>query len=185
MFAIVRCLQVVGGATSSFWATCIRFGFVFFVLKTFLDVYFVHFNLLYLVVEFLMFFFDSFRACFFCSENQLTTSICACSFSFFLAPLFVLLLSICLSTFIPYCTPLAIPKFLDTILSEHHNHRCRLPAFFSLCAYITKHPLLAHLGLCLPCFCFPPCPCIHPHPSETIYIHLHPYTPIFAKLPKT
>ena len=130
MFVIVWCLQVVGGVTSSFWAACIHFGFVFFVLQTCLDVYFVTFNLVYLVVEFLLGFFGSFRAWFFCSANQLATSICACSFSFFLAPLFVLLPSICLWTFISDRTPLVIPKFLHMILSEHHNHLWQHAAFF-------------------------------------------------------
>ena len=91
MFVIVRCLQVVGGATSSFWATCIRFGFVFFVLKTFIDVSFVNLNLLCLVAEFLLFFFGSFRDYIFCSVNRLATRIYACSFSFALTSLLIFL----------------------------------------------------------------------------------------------
>ena len=94
---------------------CFHFAVCFFVCLTSgsLDVFLICFLLV-----------------FFCFVNQIATQICACSFSFFLAPLFVLLLFICLCTFISYRKPLDTPKFLNTILSEHHHLRCRLPVFF-------------------------------------------------------
>ena len=61
-------------------------GSVFFALLTFLDVYFVKFNLLSLVVEFLPFFFGSFRACFFCVFMTLGWQGIACLFCLFRLP---------------------------------------------------------------------------------------------------
>ena len=66
-------MQVVGGATSSFWAVCAHFEFVFFVLQDLVDVYLVLLTLIYFIVEFLLFVFGSFRACFPPSINQLAT----------------------------------------------------------------------------------------------------------------
>ena len=40
-FAYVACLQVTLGGTSSFLTTSVHFSFVFFVLQTVIDIYFV------------------------------------------------------------------------------------------------------------------------------------------------
>ena len=58
-------LQVVGGATFSFWAAYGHVEFFVFGLQTFLDVYYLTFNLLYLVVGNLLGVSGSFRTCFF------------------------------------------------------------------------------------------------------------------------
>ena len=83
------CLQVSLGGTSSFLATAVHFVFVFFVLWALIDIYLGKFNLLYIVVWFILFFLGSFRDCFICSINQWTRPFCAGSFSFFLARLAV------------------------------------------------------------------------------------------------
>ena len=51
---------------------------------------------------------------------------------------------------------------------------------FLPCADIQKHALIDYLRLFLPCFCFPPCLCIHPHPSAPICTHLHPSLTLLA-----
>ena len=99
---IVFCRQIVHVCNYLMFAGCWWCHFLvlcslrqlwirFFVTQTLLGAYFVKLNLLYLLVGFLMFFFDWFRAWFFCAVNQLATSICACSFSFFLIPLLIFL----------------------------------------------------------------------------------------------
>ena len=70
-------------------------------------------------------------------------------------------------------------------ISVHNDCPCAVPVFFALCARVVKHVWLTHLLLLLPRFCVPPWPHIQTHPSEPIYIHLHPFTPLFAKVPKT
>ena len=64
-FAYCWCVQVVGGATSSFWAVCAHFGFVFFVTHTLIDMHLVPFTLIYCVVEFLLFVLARFLLTFF------------------------------------------------------------------------------------------------------------------------
>ena len=63
--ASCRCAQVVGGATSTFWEACAHFGFAFFVLQDFIDVYLVFLTLIYVVVEFLLFVLARFVLAFF------------------------------------------------------------------------------------------------------------------------
>lgn len=104
-----------------------------------LDVYITMLNLICLVVDFLLIFFDLFCVCFFCYVNQMTTWIWACSFSF-LAPLFVLLSFILLCTFISDHTPLDIQNFNHMIPSEHYSHHCQLPAFFAVCIRLKTPP---------------------------------------------
>ena len=58
-------MQVVGGATSSFWAACAHFGFVSFMLQTLIDIYLVLLTLIYVVVEFLLFVLARFVLAFF------------------------------------------------------------------------------------------------------------------------
>ena len=92
--ASCRCAQVVGGATSTFWEVCAHFGFAFFVLQDFIDVYLVFLTLIYVVVEFLLFVFGSFRACFFSLQNILLHEFALARFRFvcyrclFFCPLF-------------------------------------------------------------------------------------------------
>ena len=51
-FALSVFLQVLAGATSSFRTTCFHVECVILVMQTFVDVYFVRFTLLHLVVGF-------------------------------------------------------------------------------------------------------------------------------------
>ena len=81
--ASCRCAQVVGGATSTFWEACAHFGFAFFVLQDFIDVYLVFLTLIYVVVEFLLFVFGSFRACFFSLQIILLHEFALARFRFF------------------------------------------------------------------------------------------------------
>ena len=81
--ASCRCAQVVGGTTSTFWEVCAHFGFAFFVLQDFIDVYLVFLTLIYVVVEFLLFVFGSFRACFFSLQNILLHEFALARFRFF------------------------------------------------------------------------------------------------------
>ena len=81
-FTFLAFMQVVGGATSSFWAVCFRFGFVVFVLQTLLDVYFVMFNLLYLLVGFLLFFLARFVLAFFALKISLLHQFALARFRF-------------------------------------------------------------------------------------------------------
>ena len=112
-------------------------------------------------------------------------SICSCSFSFCLASQIAFLLPNYLYTSIPHPAPLPSPAFLRMIHSSHHDHPCTLPALFRGVHMLQIHAFLTHLLLFLSCFCFPLCPCIHPHPSAPMYAHLHPLTSLFAKLAKT
>ena len=131
--------------------------------------------------------FGSFRVCFFCCINQRVIPICACSFSFFWGALlfFFALLLLILAHIAPGTRCSAI------IPPVHHSLSTTTFAvdflFFSLCAYVTKYPLLTHLELFLSCFCFTTCICIYIylHPSESFFSHLHSSAPFFAKLPKT
>lgn len=91
-----------------------------------------------LVVGVLLGFFGSFRACFFSFTNQLATSICACSFSCSLAPLFVFLHPPYLCPCISYRTPLPSPHFLHMILSGHHDHPYTFPGFFR-CVHASRN----------------------------------------------
>ena len=59
-FAYVACLQVTLGGTSSFLTTSVRFSFVFFVLQTVIDIYFVKFNLLCIIVKVILLFLPPF-----------------------------------------------------------------------------------------------------------------------------
>ena len=65
-------------------------AFSFLLLKqTVYYFYFAAYSFFCLVSAFLDVCFGSFRACCFCYAKQLATSICACSFSFYLAPLLI------------------------------------------------------------------------------------------------
>ena len=64
---------------------------------------------------------------------------------------------------------------------------CHVQIFWLLLLllHIQKHVLLANSGIFFPCFCFDTCLCIHPHPSEPICTHLHPFVSLFIDPPKT
>jgi len=132
------------------------------------------------LLGFCCFFFDSFGACFFCSADQLDTYICACSFSFFLAPLFVFLSPPYSYPSISYREPLPSPLFLRMILSSHHDHPCTLPVFFrcvhalqnmsssTICwsFFLVFASLLTHASICT-----------HPNRSTPICKHTHHFSP--------
>ena len=180
MFAIVWCLQVVVGATSSFWAVCVHFRFVFFVIQTLLDIYCARINLLNLVVAFLLLFFGSFRDCIFCSVNRLATRIYACSFSFALASLLIFLPLSCLCTSIPYRKPLAYPPSLQMIPSDQHDHRSPLPVFLHCVHPPQNIPFSAIWGSLYLVFTslldYTSIP-IHPNQFTPICAHSHHFSP--------
>ena len=180
MFAIVWCLQVVVGATSSFWAVCVHFRFVFFVIQTLLDIYCARINLLNLVVAFLLLFFGSFRDCIFCSVDRLATRIYACSFSFALASLLIFLPLSCLCTSIPYRKPLAYPPSLQMIPSDQHDHRSPLPVFLHCVHPPQNIPFSAIWGSLYLVFTslldYTSIP-IHPNQFTPICAHSHHFSP--------
>ena len=180
MFAIVWCLQVVVGVTSSFWAVCVHFRFVFFVMQTLLDMYCARINLLNLVVAFLLLFFGSFRDCIFCSVNRLATRIYACSFSFALASLLIFLPLSCLCTSIPYRKPLAYPPSLQMIPSDQHDHRSPLPVFLHCVHPPQNIPFSAIWGSLYLVFTslldYTSIP-IHPNQFTPICAHSHHFSP--------
>ena len=67
---------------SRFWAGYDHAEFVIFWLQTLLDVCYATFNLIYLVVGFLLGVSGSFRVCFFCYENQLLHQFVLARFRF-------------------------------------------------------------------------------------------------------
>ena len=89
-----------------------------------------------------------------------------------------------LCTSVPHHKSLAYPTFLHMIPSDQHDIIAHL-LFFALCACVTKYFLITHLGIFLPCFYFPPYPCINAHAWESIYTHLNSSASLFDKLTKT
>ena len=168
-------MQVVGGATSSFWAVCFRFGFVVFVLQTLLGVYFVMFNLLYLLVGFLLFFLTRFVLAFFALKISLLHQFALARFRFswhlylFLPPPY-------LCTSVPHHKSLAYPTFLHMIPSDQHDIIAHLLFFCIVCMrhkIFPDHPF----GNLFTLFLLPSLPmhqCTHMridlHPSESIRI---------------
>ena len=122
---------------------------------------------------------------FFALQISGAKQICACSFSFFLTLSFVFFAPPCVYWSISHHAPLPSPLFLPMVPSSPPWQPLPTYWIFPLCADIQKHVLNDCLRLFLPCFCLPPCLCIHSHSSAPICTHLYPSLTLFAKPPKT
>ena len=184
-FTCFAFLQVIAGATSSIWATSCVAIFLFVAFKERL-LLLLHYFLLVLPC-------CDFSWCLFCLVSCL---IClhwksACyinlrllvfvpvdSFAYFFASYLLIHIYITLQT---SCLP-SIPPY-DPLWPAWPSPPTSW--FFALCTCVTKHPLLTHLGIFLPCFCPHPCQCIHSRPSEPLCTHLHASASFFDSPPKT
>ena len=173
------------GATCSFFSIFSCNILLLFVLRAFYIGNFDCDNCFRGVTEEFLDFFARFRVCIFCGKNQCAAPICTGSFWFICVFFYVCMQSRFWYVDITTLCKHWLPEFAHIIFSDQFFASPQL-ALFSCNVHVLPNIVIRpHFQIFFCCFTFPSCPQAPPHPSASIFTHLHPSVPVFASPPKT